>query len=199
MNLAERAQLMVPKTRLEVIGEKKTLLVKRFDITEQGGRVHMISLRTLCKERPGAYILSYREVADTLRKLSADPAEDAARFFRLAVFNAMLGNTDDHLKNFWMINAGAGYRLSPAFDLVPDVAEKGEHTLCFDLAFSPPMKNDWLKIGKLWGVRGALSIVEEVAEAMSAFESLARQSGVPAENIAFIKMDIDKRRTQCLA
>ena len=199
MILAVRAKLIVPKTRLEVIGEKKTLLVKRFDITEQGGRVHMISLRTLCKERPGAYILSYREVADTIRKLSADPAEDAARFYRLAVFNAMLGNTDDHLKNFWMINAGAGYRLSPAFDLVPDVAEKGEHTLCFDLAFSPPVKNDWLKIGKLWGVRGALSIVEEVAEAMSAFESLARQSGVPAENIASIKMDIDKRRTRCLA
>jgi len=198
MVLAAHAKLLVPQTRLEVIGAKKVLLVKRFDITEQGGRAHMISLRTLCKERPGTYILSYREVADRIRKHSADPAEDVARFYRQTVFNAMLGNTDDHLKNFWMINAGAGYRLSPAFDLIPDVAEKGEHTLCFDLAFTPPLKVDWLKIGKLWGVSGAPSIIEEVAEAMSAFEALARNFGVPQENIAAIKLDIEKRRMQCL-
>lgn len=199
MLMAECAKLPVPKTRLEMLGAKKALLVRRFDITEQGGRAHMISLRTLCKERPGAYILSYREIADMIRKHSADPAEDVARFYRLTVFNAMLGNTDDHLKNFWMVNAGAGYRLSPAFDLVPDVGEKGEHTLCFDLAFTPPLKNDWLKIGKLWGVRGALSIIEEVAAAMSAFEGLARRSGVPEENIAAIKGDIERRRKRCLA
>lgn len=131
MNLAARAKLMVPTTRLEMIGAKKALLVKRFDITSQGGRAHMISLRALCKERPGAYVLSCREVADMIRKHSADPAEDVARFYRQTVFNAMLGNTDDHLKNFWMLNAGAGYRLSPAFDLMPDVGEKGEHTLSF--------------------------------------------------------------------
>lgn len=134
-----------------------------------------------------------------IRKHSADLAEDVARFYRLTVFNAMLGNTDDHLKNFWMVNAGGGYRLSPAFDLVPDVGEKGEHTLCFDLAFIPPLKNDWLKIGKLWGVRGAHSILEEVAAAMSAFEGLARRSGVPEENIAAIKGDIERRRKRCLA
>lgn len=198
MCMAEYAKLLVPNTRLETLGTKKVLLVKRFDITRQGGRAHMISLRTLCKERPGAYILSYREVADMIRKHSADPADDVARFFRQTVFNAMLGNTDDHLKNFWMIHEGAGYRLSPAFDLVPDVAEKGEHTLCFDLAFTPPSKNDWLKIAKLWGVRGATTIIDEVAEAMCTFKALARHADVPEENIALIQADIERRRKRCL-
>ncbi len=198
MILAERAKLSVPKTRLENVGVKKALLVKRFDITKHGGRAHMISLRTLCKERPGAYVLSYREAADMIRRHSADPAEDVARFFRQAIFNAMLGNTDDHLKNFWMINEGEGYRLSPAFDLVPDVAGKIEHTLCFDLAFTPPLKKDWLSMGKLWGVSGAGKIVEEVAAAMSDFEGLARGFAVPEANIATIKADIERRRKQCL-
>lgn len=198
MELAGRARLSVPKTRLEIVGTKKALLVKRFDITQQGGRAHMISLRTLCKEQPGAYVLSYREAADMIRKHSADPTEDAARFYRQAVFNAMIGNTDDHLKNFWMINEGQGYRLSPAFDLVPDVAGKVEHTLCFDLTFSPPLKKEWLKMGKFWGVSGISAILEEVAAAMSDFEAIARGFGVPEANIATIKVDIEKRRKQCL-
>ena len=74
-----------------------------------------------------------------------------------------------------------------------------EHTLSFDLTHTPPLKNDWLKIGKLWGVSGAVSIVEEVAEAMSDFEGLARHSGVPRDNIKVIKADIEKRRKKCLA
>ena len=60
------------------------------------------------------------------------------------------------------------------------------YILCFDLAFTPPLKMGWLKIGKLWGINGVASIIEEVAEAMSAFEALARNFGVPEGNIAAI-------------
>lgn len=38
--------------------------------------------------------------------------------FRHMVFNASIGNVDDHLKNFWMLGASSGYRLAPAFDLL---------------------------------------------------------------------------------
>lgn len=199
MLLAQAAGLSVPETRLEIMGGKKALLVRRFDITEQGGRAHMISLRTLCKERPGLYVLTYREVADLVRKHSADPANDVSRFYRQTVFNAMLGNTDDHLKNFWMINAGNGYRLSPAFDLVPDVGERGEHSLAFDLAYTPPDKAAWLNIAKTWGVSNAVAVVEEIAEAMKSFVKLAHQCAVPEQNIVKIKADIEARRQRCLS
>ncbi len=199
MLLAQAAGLEVPETRLEILGAKKAVLVRRFDITAQGGRAHMISLRTLCKERPGVFVLSYREVADMLRKHSADPANDVTRFYRQTVFNAMLGNTDDHLKNFWMINVGQGYRLSPAFDLVPDVGERGEHSLAFDLGYTPPDKAAWLNIAKTWGVSGAAAMIEEIAEAMKNFVKLAHQCAVPEQNIVKIKADIEARRQRCLS
>lgn len=34
---------------------------------------------------------------------SAAPADDVAALYRHMVFNAAIGNVDDHLKNFWML------------------------------------------------------------------------------------------------
>jgi hypothetical protein len=40
-------------------------------------------------------------------------------------------NVDDHLKNCWMLALPGGFRLAPAFDLVPDISGRGEHPLSF--------------------------------------------------------------------
>ena len=80
--LARRAGLDVPESRLQTIGARRVLMVKRFDIGAEGGRYHMVSLRTLCKERPGIYVHSYSELAQVLRKHSASPADDVAALYR---------------------------------------------------------------------------------------------------------------------
>lgn len=56
-------------------------------------------------------------------------SSDLARLFRHALFNGLAGNTDDHLKNFAMLHRAGGYRLSPAYDLIPDIAANQEHVL----------------------------------------------------------------------
>ena len=68
----------------------------------------MISMRAHCRERPGVYVTSYSDLALVLRKHSASPAEDVAALFRHMAFNAAVGNVDDHLKNFWMLNTRSG-------------------------------------------------------------------------------------------
>jgi serine/threonine protein kinase HipA of HipAB toxin-antitoxin module len=46
---------------------------------------------------------------DTLeRKHSTAPKMDVATLFRHMVFNAAVGNVDDHLKNFWMLAKPGG-------------------------------------------------------------------------------------------
>jgi hypothetical protein len=42
------------------------------------------------------------------------PSEDLTRLFRHAICKGLVGNTDDHLKNFAMIHDIGGYRLAPA-------------------------------------------------------------------------------------
>lgn len=43
------------------------------------------------------------------------------------VFSGTFPGADDHLKNFWMTcTIDEGRRLSPTFDLVPDIGQRGE-------------------------------------------------------------------------
>lgn len=197
MALAGKAGLDTPETRLVRAGNRRVLLVRRFDVTIQGGRRHMISLKTLCKERPGLYVVAYSEVSTAIRKHSAAPQEDVNAFFRHMAFNAVVGNTDDHLKNFWMLHDGHGFRLSPAFDLLPDVGERHEHALAFSGSQRAPSRADLIGLAKAWGVKGAAEILEMAAGATRGFRRVARRLGVPEENVAEIGADIDARRARC--
>jgi serine/threonine-protein kinase HipA len=173
LTLARRAGLEVPESRLQTIGARRVLMVKRFDVSAQGGRYHMVSMRTLCKERPGIYVHSYSELAQVLRKHSASPADDLAALYRYMVFNATIGNVDDHLKNFWMLARPDGFRLAPAFDLVPDISGRGEHTLSFQQGFACPTGTEIIALADAWGVARAARIVEDVVKATSAFAKAA--------------------------
>jgi serine/threonine-protein kinase HipA len=171
--LARRAGLEVPESRLQTIGARRVLMVKRFDVSAEDGRYHMVSLRTLCKERPGIYVHGYSELAQVLRKHSASPADDLAALYRHMAFNAAIGNVDDHLKNFWMLARPDGFRLAPAFDLVPDIGGRGEHTLSFQQGFACPTGTEIIALADEWGVARAARIVEDVVKAASAFATAA--------------------------
>jgi serine/threonine-protein kinase HipA len=192
--LAGAAGLEVPETRLAALpAGRRALLVRRFDVTPPGGRRHMVSLKTLCKERPGVYVLGYDELMSAVRKHSAAPGADVEALFRHAVFNLAIGNTDDHLKNFWMLRDDRGWRLAPAIDLVPDVAERREHVLLFHLSHRVPSREDVAAVAKAWGVKRAAAIAQEVIEAAHGFRAAAEQCGVPAANADEIGRDIDRR------
>lgn len=62
---------------------------------------------------------SYLLLADELRRWSARPDQDRRELFRRMVFNAMVTNNDDHLRNHALVRSSEGWRLSPAYDIVP--------------------------------------------------------------------------------
>lgn len=63
---------------------------------------------------------SYLEMVDALRQHGAYPKKDMAELWRRLVFNILISNTDDHLRNHGFLYEGqAGWRLSPAYDLNP--------------------------------------------------------------------------------
>jgi serine/threonine-protein kinase HipA len=197
--LARGAGLEVPESRLQAIGARRVLMVKRFDISAQGGRYQMVSLRTLCKERPGIYVHSYSDLAQVLRKHSASPADDLAALYRHMVFNAAIGNVDDHLKNFWMLARPGGFRLAPAFDLVPDISGRGEHTLSFQQGFACPAGAEMIALAAEWGVVRAVRIVEDVINATSAFAATARRLKVHhPDSLQAVCADV-RRRTGLLS
>lgn len=177
MSLASEAGLIVPRTTLIQCGNKPVLLVERFDVLATGRR-HMISMQTLLKAE-GYYQCRYKDLLDIVRKVSTDPAADSGLLFRQMVFNAVIGNTDDHLKNFWMTcEASEGWRLSPAFDLVPDIRESREHVLLFDLSAYSPGRKALEKLGRAWGISKHKEIIEEVYCTSMHWRSYFADSGI---------------------
>ncbi len=193
LELARLAGLEVPDFRLvELAGTRRALLVKRFDLTEQGGRHHMLSFRALL-QAGGYYVLRYLDLIAALRQYGANPERDVPQMFRQMVFNALLGNTDDHLKNFWLLADANGYRLSPAFDLLPDTGARREHVLLFDLTPLPPAPAELATLGRKWGITGAANICQEVETAVARFAEIAAGKNVPESEIHRFEQDIARR------
>jgi serine/threonine-protein kinase HipA len=125
LELARRCGLAVCNSRLESVGGQDVLMVERFDreYTESGYlRFGLVSGLTMldCDE---SYLdrerWSYPLLAEQLRRWSEKPADDRAELFRRIIFNAAVTNNDDHPRNHAVRRTARGWRLTPAYDLVP--------------------------------------------------------------------------------
>jgi serine/threonine-protein kinase HipA len=125
LTLGRACGLTTAESRVVVVGDREVLLVKRFDRERAPGgyvRARMISALSMLRadESPVSRARwSYILLAEELRRISADPRDDAAELFRRACFNALISNTDDHPRNHSVIAPGREWRLSPAYDLTP--------------------------------------------------------------------------------
>ncbi len=118
LNLARRAGITVPAHRLSVVGRKRVLLLDRFDRSGTE-RIPYLSALSMLGARDGER-MSYLEFVDILRRHGAAPREDMQELWRRIVFNVLVSNVDDHLRNHGFLYPDAhGWRLAPAFDLNP--------------------------------------------------------------------------------
>lgn len=195
MRTAGRAGLDVPEVELFPVHQgRRALLVERFDVTPANGRWHDISLSAVMGERPGVYITHYRQVMDALREaITQDVQRELGVFYRQAVFNAVIGNTDEHLKNFMLLHDDSGYRLSPAYDLLPNVGERYEHALRFGLEGTMPTRATLRALGAGLG-QDVDAVIDEVIDRVRSFPVEAEVAGVPPEQVARFDKDMTRRQ-----
>jgi len=116
--LAQKAGIPVPSARVEKIGRKPVLLLRRFD-RDGARRIPFLSAMSMLGSKD-LETRSYLEIVDALRQHGAAPKADMEALWRRLVFNILISNTDDHLRNHGFLYTGAeGWRLSPAYDLNP--------------------------------------------------------------------------------
>jgi serine/threonine-protein kinase HipA len=99
-----------------------TFLVRRFDRTDAGRRLHFASAMTLTghKGDDASTGVSYLEIARVLMDQGAQTKEDLRELWCRILFNVLVSNTDDHLRNHgFILVPGKGWRLSDAFDMNP--------------------------------------------------------------------------------
>jgi serine/threonine-protein kinase HipA len=118
LKLAAAARIPTPTWRLENIADRAVLILRRFDRAD-GRRIPFLSAMSMLDATDNEQ-RSYMEIADALRQYGAQPEEDCAQLWRRIVFNILVSNTDDHLRNHaFLYTTRRGWRLAPAYDLNP--------------------------------------------------------------------------------
>ena len=122
--LAKRCGLHVPPCRAQCYASKQhTFLVQRFDRTATNRRLHFASAMTLTGHHDGddaATGVSYLDIARVLIDQGAQTNIDLRELWSRIVFNMLVSNTDDHLRNHgFILVPGKGWQLSAAYDMNP--------------------------------------------------------------------------------
>ena len=138
LKLAGAAGLTIPKIKIiEINAGQHIMLIERFDregVAKAMTRRHFISALTLvgCIEQDSPH-KNYADIADALRRHGAAQqiAADLAQLFARMVFNILVSNDDDHLRNhgFLWEPVAKAWVLSPLYDVVPRPTHAAERYL----------------------------------------------------------------------
>jgi serine/threonine-protein kinase HipA len=187
--LAQRAGIWVPPARLEHLTDRHgTFCIARFD-RRAGQRRMYASAMTMLERRDGEEGASYLELALFLQDKGAQGhiGQDLEQLYRRVVFNVMVGNRDDHLRNHGFIREPSGWRLSPAFDINPNLA-KADHSLTFDGKSAAPSLKLVKETADFYRCEDrAEKIIDEVHMAVSIWHQEAERIDLPSLEIKRMK------------
>lgn len=103
--------------------DQTTFLTRRFDRDGSGRRKHFFSAMTLLGYADGADAgmgVSYLELLELIITRGSNVKYDTEQLWRRIVFNILVSNTDDHLRNHGFLLEENGIILSPAYDINPN-------------------------------------------------------------------------------
>lgn len=186
LRLAQLAGIDTAEHELRQIAGKAVLLSRRFD--RNGAlRIPFLSAMAMTGSRDGTRG-SYPEIVDALAGAGAQAKADAMELYRRVVFNVLISNVDDHLRNHGFLWTGkAGWVLSPAYDLNPVPADIKARVLTTNIDLDEGTCSiDLLEASAGYfglGLAPARAIVAEVAAATKTWRDVARQTGARAAEI----------------
>lgn len=154
LTLASKAGLRVPEWRIESIAKKPTLITKRFD-RDFSKRIPFLSALSMVGARDNEQH-SYLEIVDAIRQHGAFPEKDIKDLWKRIVFNILISNTDDHLRNHgFLYERYKGWTLSPLYDVNPTPIELKPRilTTAINLLDSTASLSLALSVAKEYGIK----------------------------------------------
>ena len=187
--MAANAGLEMPATHL-FPSQKGSgyFAVKRFD-RDKNKRFHMHTVSGLIHSN---YRFPSHDYEDLLALTSAITKDirEVEKMFRLAVFNVMAHNRDDHAKNFsFLMDESGEWKLSPAYDLTFSNGPGGEQST---MVMGEGRNITRTNLEKL-GLEAKLSkafideVIQNTIAALGNWKNLAKGNGVKIENIELIE------------
>ena len=194
LNMARAAGITCGTGRVESgINGREVLLLDRFDVGEKNEiRHHLITVNGLLKSPVTSADIGtsfrYDDICDVLRRHSVTIEEDLRQLVLLMLFNRAINNTDDHERNFSLINRGDGYSLSPAYDMVPSLVRGQYHAAAFQYQPFPPSPREAKMLNGIFGLNKSEvdECAQAVIEAVSSWDKFAKNAGLSSSESAQI-------------
>lgn len=184
LRLAEKAGIDVAQDHriIQVLNEP-VLVTRRFDRDGERRRLYASAMTLLGAKDGDAH--SYLDIAYVIRQVG--DVEDLPRLWRRLVFNILISNTDDHLRNHAFLRGAAGWELSPAFDLnpVPPDVRPRNLTLAIDEADNTASLELALSVAEQFGLDAeeARGMAAEVGAATQTWRIEAQRQGIRRDEI----------------
>lgn len=185
-DLARQSGVDVPLSRLERIGYGyHTFLVQRFDRV-QGRRKFFTSAMALLNKTDKEEA-SYLDLAEFIATQGSPThiQHDLHELFRRVVFNVVIANRDDHLRNHGFIRAPQGWRLAPAFDMNPST-RRDTHVLALDDSDPSPDLSNVVQSAEFYRLdqTAARTTMAAVIAVVRRWEQHAKRLGMSGEECA---------------
>ena len=186
LRLARKAGIRTPVHEVVRVAGKVVLLSRRFD-REGEERIPFISAMSMTGSRDGQQA-SYLDMVDALGKFGARAKEDRAELYRRMVFNVLISNVDDHLRNHGFLKHDQhGWVLSPAYDLNPTPQDIKPRILTTRINFDDGTCSTELvrEVAPLFGLKTADAdqMISQVARATQTWADVAKSVGASASEI----------------
>ncbi len=124
MTLARECGLNVPEIKTIKVMKRDVFLIKRFDRIKSKDlelKIPFISGLTASQLHETDYLSwSYLHLCQAITKFSPTPKIDKLELFKRIVFNVLINNDDDHMRNHgFLYTSKNNWALSPLYDVVP--------------------------------------------------------------------------------
>lgn len=178
--LAAKAGIGTPRHELQRVGGRPVLISWRFD-REGPSRIPFLSAMSMLQLKDGDRA-SYPEIVDELSRFGARTRTDADQLYRRMVFNILISNVDDHLRNHGFLWLGRdGWTLSPAYDLNPTPTDLKARILTTNISLDEGTCSISLaeQQAAFFSLKRdqARRVITEVAGAVSQWRAIAAQVG----------------------
>jgi len=184
--MARDCGIEMSECRLFEENNRRHFMTKRFDRTNEGQKIHMQSLGALAHydfNLAGAY--SYEQAFMAIRQLGL-PMSAIEQQFRRMVFNIIIRNQDDHVKNIaFLMDKTGQWKLSPAYDMTYSFNPSGPWTAIHQMTMNGKRENFTLKDFKSCATVALMKqgqdklIIAEVLDVVTHWREYAKTAEIP--------------------
>lgn len=175
--MAKDAGIEMTDTKLLHGKNNSYFAIKRFD-RNKDERIHMHSLCAMVHSDFRMPTLDYDDILTLTFHLTKDITQ-VIKVYKLAIFNLLTHNRDDHSKNFsFLLDDENNWKFSPAYDLTFSFGPGGEHSTTYLNVGKSPTKEELEKLGSKHKIKDYKLIIEEISSVVSEFKTYTKQIGI---------------------